>query len=122
MNLAIKSRAAQLSDETTHRVRRSPASIRKGTVRTYWVNGEIFIATAEAFHSASDFREEDLERVIIDVHASYFRDINALDRVVLKFHHHDIPVEIVGLNEASATLVDRLGTYDKEGARLASGH
>lgn len=46
----------------------------------------------------------------------------ALDRVVLKFRHHDIPVEIVGLNEASATLVDRLGIHNKEGASLASGH
>lgn len=103
----------------------SVASTREGDTRTYRVNGEIFFATAEAFHSAFDFREESLEKVVIDVHASHFWDItgiNALDRVVLKFRHHDIPVEIVGLNEASATLVDRLGTHDKEGAKLASGH
>ncbi|WP_457089463.1 SulP family inorganic anion transporter [Microvirga sp. P5_D2] len=100
-------------------------SSREGNVRTYRVNGEIFFATAEAFHSAFDFREENLEKVVIDVHASHFWDItgiNALDRVVLKFRRHDIPVEIVGLNEASATLVDRLGTHNKEGAKLASGH
>ncbi|MXQ11507.1 SulP family inorganic anion transporter [Microvirga makkahensis] len=100
-------------------------SSREGRVRTYLVNGEIFFATAEAFHSAFDFREEDLEKVVIDVHASHFWDItgiNALDRVVLKFRHHDIPVEIVGLNEASATLVDRLGIHNKEGAALPSAH
>jgi SulP family sulfate permease len=103
----------------------SVASAREGDVRTYKVNGEIFFATAEAFHSAFDFREEDLRQVVIDVTASHFWDItgiNALDRVVLKFRHHGIPVEIVGLNEASATLVDRIGTHNKEGAKLASGH
>ncbi len=103
----------------------SVTSERQGNTRAYRVNGEIFFATAEAFHSAFDFREEGLEKVIIDVHASHFWDItgiNALDRVVLKFRHHDIPVEIVGLNEASATLVDKLGTHNKEGAKLASGH
>jgi SulP family sulfate permease len=101
------------------------SSAREGDVRTYKVNGEIFFATAEAFLSAFDFREEDVKRVVIDVRDSHFWDvtgINALDRVVLKFRHQDIPVEIEGLNEASATLVDRLGTHNKEGAGLASGH
>ncbi|WP_404286943.1 SulP family inorganic anion transporter [Microvirga sp. RSM25] len=100
-------------------------STREGDVRTYRVDGEIFFATAEAFHSAFDFREEDLKRVVIDVGSSHFWDItgiNALDRVVLKLRHHDIPVEIVGLNEASASLVEKLGTHNKEGVGLASGH
>jgi len=95
-------------------------------VRTYTVTGQIFFATAEAFHSAFDFREEDLNGVIIDLHASHFWDItsiNALDRVVLKFRHHDIPVELVGMNEATASMVDRVGTHQREGASMAStGH
>lgn len=95
-------------------------------IRTYLVTGQIFFATAEAFHSAFDFREEDLKGVTIDLHASHFWDItsiNALDRVVLKFRHHDIPVEIIGMNEATATMVERLATHDKDGASLASpGH
>ncbi len=56
--------------------------------------------------------------------ASHFWDItriNAVDRVVLKVRRHDIPVGIVGLNEASLPLVDKLGTHNKEGAKLASG-
>lgn len=95
-------------------------------VRTYQVTGQIFFATAEAFHSAFDFREEDLKGVVIDLHASHFWDItsiNALDRVVLKFRHHDIPVEIIGMNEATATMVESLGTHDKPGAVLVRpGH
>jgi SulP family sulfate permease len=93
------------------------------TVRTYNVTGQIFFATSEAFHAAFDFREEDLKGVVINLHAAHFWDItsiNALDRVVLKFRHHDIPVEIIGMNEATATMVERLATHDKEGAALTS--
>jgi SulP family sulfate permease len=93
-------------------------------VRTYTVSGEIFFATAEAFHSAFDFREE-LKGVTIDVSASHFWDITAigaLDRIVLKFRHHDIEAVIVGMNEASATLVEKVGTYHREDAVLVVGH
>ncbi|SIQ45137.1 SulP family inorganic anion transporter [Bosea sp. TND4EK4] len=94
-------------------------------VRTYRVSGQIFFATAEAFHSAFDFREEDLKGVLIDLTASHFWDItsiNALDRVVLKFRHHEIPVEIIGINEATATMIEKLAMHDKPGAVLSSGH
>jgi SulP family sulfate permease len=95
-------------------------------VRTYQVTGQIFFATAEAFHSAFDFREDNLKGVVIDLHASHFWDItsiNALDRVVLKFRHHDIAVDIIGINEATATMIERLATHDKPGAALATpGH
>jgi SulP family sulfate permease len=42
---------------------------------------------------------------------------------VLKFRREGAQVDIVGLNEASATIVDRLGVHDKPGAeRLMGGH
>lgn len=70
------------------------------------------------------FREEDLKGIVIDLQASHFWDItaiNALDRVVLKFRHHEIPVEIVGINQATATMIERLAIHDKEGAVLSTG-
>lgn len=91
--------------------------------RTYRVTGQIFFATAEAFHNAFDFRES-LQSVVIDVGAAHFWDItgiNALDRVVLKFRHHGVAVEINGMNAASQTLVDRLALHDKPGASLSVG-
>lgn len=94
------------------------------SVRTFRVSGQIFFATAEAFHAAFDFREDDLRGVVLDLHDSHFWDISsigALDRVVLKFRHHDVPVEIVGMNEATATMVDRVGVYDKDDAVLTFG-
>ncbi|WP_156387631.1 SulP family inorganic anion transporter [Methylobacterium sp. Leaf399] len=92
--------------------------------RRYVVTGQIFFATAEAFHAAFDFRETDLAAVAIDLTASHFWDISsidALDRVVLKFRHQGVPVEIVGMNEATASLVDRVGRHDKPGATLTRG-
>jgi sulfate permease, SulP family len=91
-------------------------------VRTYHVTGQIFFATSEAFHGAFDFREEDLKGIVIDLHAAHFwniTSINALDRVVLKFRHHNILVEIIGMNEATASMVEHLATHDKEGSVLA---
>lgn len=110
-----------------HKVTRffAVASNREGRTCTYRVTGQIFFATAEAFHAGFDFREEELERVVIDLTQAHFWDltaVNALDRVVLKFRHHGVPVEIVGLNAASATLVEKLGTHDKPGSAVASGH
>ncbi|SHJ15489.1 sulfate permease, SulP family [Roseomonas rosea] len=95
-----------------------------GTTRTYRVTGQIFFATASAFHDAFDFREG-VERVVIDLSAAHFWDITAigaLDRVVLKLRHQGVAVEVAGLNAASATMVERLGTHQREGASLASGH
>ncbi len=111
-----------------HKVTRffAVTSQRDGAARTYRVTGQIFFATAEAFHAAFDFREADLGGVVVDLAESHFWDItaiNALDRVVLKFRHHGIPVTLVGMNEATATLLDRVGTHQKSGAGLAApGH
>jgi SulP family sulfate permease len=42
---------------------------------------------------------------------------------VLKYRREGTAVEIIGLNEASATIVDRLGVHDKpEAERLMGGH
>ncbi len=96
-----------------------------GRERTYTVTGQVFFASADTFVAAFDFREV-LERVTIDVSGAHFWDLSAvgaLDKVVLKFRREGAQVDIIGLNEASATIVDRLGVYDKPDAeRLMGGH
>lgn len=60
-----------------------------------------------------------IDRVQIDVSRAHFWDItaiSALDKVVMKFRREGTEVEVVGLNEASATLVDRFAIHDKDGA------
>jgi len=89
-----------------------------GAERTYRVEGQLFYGSVEDFMAAFDFGEA-LERVVIDVSAAHIWDISsvqALDMAVLKFRRDGAEVEIVGMNEASETIVDRLAVHDKPGA------
>ena len=55
----------------------------------------------------------------IDVSRAHIWDISsvaALDMAVLKFRREGAEVAIVGMNQASETIVDRLGVHDKPGA------
>ncbi len=86
--------------------------------RTYFVQGQIFFASAGTFVAAFDFKEA-LAKVRIDVSHAHFWDltaVGALDKVVLKFRREGAEVEILGLNKASATIVDKLAVHDKPGA------
>jgi sulfate permease, SulP family len=96
-----------------------------GRVRTYRVQGQVFFASADAFFDAFDF-EEALDRVVIDVTNAHLWDISAvaaLDRVVIKFRRDGAIVDLLGMNDASSTIVDRLALHDKAGdLELAGGH
>ncbi len=96
-----------------------------GRQRNYTVIGQVFFASSERFVAGFDFKEA-IERVRIDVSRAHLWDITAvtaLDKVVLKFRREGAEVEIVGMNEASATLVDRFGVHDKpEAVERLMGH
>lgn len=86
-----------------------------GSIRTYLVVGQVFFTSAGKFTAAFDFKE-DIDKVVIDLTRAHFWDVtsvSALDKVVIKFRREGIEVEIVGLNEASATIVDRFAVHDK---------
>ena len=97
----------------------------EGRVRTYSVYGQVFFASAERFTNAFDYKEV-IEKVKIDVSRSHFWDItaiSALDKVVLKFRREGTDVEMIGLNDASATMVDKFAVHDKDGADdMMTGH
>ncbi|MDP4589955.1 MAG: STAS domain-containing protein, partial [Burkholderiaceae bacterium] len=97
----------------------------EGRVRTYNVSGQVFFASAERFINAFDYKEV-IDLVKIDVSRSHFWDItaiSALDKVVLKFRREGTEVEVIGLNEASATMIDKFATHDKDGADdILAGH
>lgn len=89
-----------------------------GRVRTYHVEGQLFYGSVEDFMAAFDFKEAP-EKVIIDVSRAHIWDISsvqALDMAILKFRRDGAEVEVVGMNEATETLVDRLAIHDKPGA------
>jgi SulP family sulfate permease len=87
----------------------------EGRLRTYTVLGQVFFASADRFNQSFDYKEV-IEKVRIDVSRAHFWDItavSALDKVVLKFRREGADVEVIGLNEASATMVDRFALHDK---------
>lgn len=97
----------------------------EGRLRRYTVSGQVFFASADAFVAGFDFKEV-IDKVVIDVSRAHFWDItavSALDKAVVKFRREGTDVDVVGLNEASATMVDRFAVHDKDGADdLLTGH
>lgn len=94
-----------------------------GLTRRYMVSGQVFFASSESFVEAFDFKEV-LDRVVIDVSQAHFWDISAigtLDKAILKFRREGTEVEVIGLNEASASMVDRYAVHDKPGAEAQLG-
>ena len=70
-------------------------------------------------------RAEVLERVVIDVSHAHFWDlsaVHALDRVVLKFAREGAEVHVVGMNEASRTLVLQVGKFHRDDVDTEPGH
>jgi SulP family sulfate permease len=79
--------------------------------RTWQVSGQVFFASADAFIEAFDVLGAEGRPVVIDVKHAHFWDITAvaaLDKVVERLRHHGCTVQVLGLNEASAVLIDRL--------------
>ncbi|WP_373000041.1 SulP family inorganic anion transporter [Marinobacter sp.] len=86
--------------------------------RTYTVVGQVFFSSSEKFTESFDFKEA-VDNVVIDLTRAHFWDITAvgaLDKAVIKFRREGSEVEVIGLNEASATIVDRFGVHDKPDA------
>ncbi|MDP5136564.1 SulP family inorganic anion transporter [Rheinheimera baltica] len=89
-----------------------------GHQRQYQVVGQVFFTSAEQFIAGFNFKEA-VEQVQIDLSRAHFWDITAissLDKVVLKFRREGTKVELIGLNEASATLVDKFGVHNQPDA------
>lgn len=97
-----------------------------GGTRTYKVVGQVFFNSADRFVAAFDFKEA-LEKVVIDLHRAHFWDItsvSALDKVVIKFRREGAEVELIGMNEATTTIVDRFAIHDnpEEIEKIMGGH
>ncbi|MCU1633266.1 MAG: sulfate permease [Micrococcaceae bacterium] len=84
---------------------------------TYTVNGELFFASSNDLYTQFEYAT-DPHRVTIDLHRSHLWDastIAALDAIEEKYRSFGTRVDVVGLNEASSSMRERLG------GRLAAG-
>ncbi|UJF19742.1 SulP family inorganic anion transporter [Vibrio sp. SS-MA-C1-2] len=96
------------------------------TTRTYQVIGQVFFASSERFIDSFDYKEV-VETIYIDLSQAHFWDItsvSALDKVVIKFRREGADVEIIGMNEATTTVVDKFGVHNnpEEVEKLLNGH
>ena len=93
--------------------------------RTYTVRGQLFFVSTHDFAHQFDYTSA-VSRVVIDLTQAHFWDgsaVGALDKVMLKYQRLGVPVSLVGLNDASATLIERLAVHDKPaGAQQNAGH
>ncbi|HEX8552675.1 MAG TPA: SulP family inorganic anion transporter [Abditibacteriaceae bacterium] len=100
------------------KVIRVESELDENDTRVYTVWGQLFFVSTEAFLNAIDFREK-VERVRIDMTHSHLWDasaVGAVDKAVLKLRQNGSEVEVIGLNEASATIIERLAIHDKPDA------
>ena len=93
---------------------------------TYEVVGQVFFASAEQFIASFDFKSA-VTNVVIDLTHAHFWDItgvSSLDKVVIKFRREGATVNIVGMNSATETVVDKFGVHNdpKEVDKLLGGH
>lgn len=88
-----------------------------GKEKTYRIDGQVFFASSNSLVDAIDYQDVP-PSVRIDVSRAHFWDvtaIGALDAIVLKLRRHHAHVEVVGLNKASRTMVDRYATHHRSG-------
>lgn len=88
-----------------------------GKRRDYNVMGQVFFASSHFFTSKFDFTEV-LDKVVIDMSHAHFWDqtgVAALDKVVMKFRREGADVEVIGMNEATRTIIDKFALYNKDG-------
>ncbi len=83
--------------------------------RRYEVHGQVFFASTTQFLDAFDTKEA-LDSMEIDVTYAHFWDVTAvdtLDKLVIRLRREGIEVKVIGMNEASRTIIDKLSVHDK---------
>ena len=93
---------------------------------TYEVVGQVFFASAEQFIASFDFKNA-VSNVVIDLTHAHFWDItgvSSLDKVVIKFRREGATVNIIGMNSATETVIDKFGVHNnpEEVEKLLGGH
>lgn len=77
--------------------------------RYYKISGQIFFSSSDKFFQFFDFKE-DIQQVEIDLTDAHIWDItsvNMLNTVIDQFKLQQVKVNVIGLNQASSTLIDR---------------
>ena len=87
----------------------------EGVLR-YRVTGNLFFASADVFAAAFEHHGHPT-RVEIDMTGAHLWDLTgsaALDKAVFRYRRQGAEVQVVGMNAAGQTLVDRVGRFGKQ--------
>ena len=93
-------------------------------VLRYRVTGQLFFASADVFAAAFEHHGHPT-RVEIDMTGAHLWDLTgvaAVDKVVFRYRRQGAAVEVIGMNQAGQTLIDRVGKHDKDHLPAAAGH
>ena len=99
-------------------VERNVASVDGRETATYVVDGELFFASSNDLYTQFAYAL-DPDQVVIDMSSSHLWDASTvvtLDAITEKYHKHGKDVKIIGLNDASTLIRERLG------GKLGAGH
>jgi SulP family sulfate permease len=101
-----------------------PVGSEDAEVRRYVVRGQLFFGSADFF--AARFEHHGQPRLVeidmTDAHLWDLTGVAAVDKVVFKYRRQGAEVRVLGMNEASATLVDRVGQHDKTHLPAGASH
>jgi SulP family sulfate permease len=95
-----------------------PEATAEGDTKTYHVRGELFFASSNDLVYQFDYANDPV-RVVVDLSGAHIWDassVAALDAITTKYASRGKQVEIVGLNEASASFHENLA------GKLGAGH
>jgi SulP family sulfate permease len=95
-----------------------PEATAEGDTKTYHVRGELFFASSNDLVYQFDYANDPV-RVVVDMSGAHIWDassVAALDAITTKYASRGKQVEIVGLNEASASFHENLA------GKLGAGH
>lgn len=90
----------------------------------YVVTGQLFFASADYFSAAFEFHGHP-RRVEIDLTGAHLWDltgVSAVDKVVFRYRRQGAEVDLIGMNEAGQTLVDKVGRHNRSHLPTGSGH
>ncbi|WP_053361377.1 SulP family inorganic anion transporter [Bacillus sp. FJAT-27251] len=93
--------------------------------KVYHVTGQLFFASVTDFLESFNYSEP-VKEVTLDLTQAHLWDdsaVNAIDKVVMKYHQNGVNVNLIGLNKESSTLVEKLALHNKPGGLdKAVGH
>ena len=80
----------------------------------YGVKGQLFFASSQSFINSFDYND-DIEDVDIDFSQVKVWDesaVDAIDKVIIKFHKNGVKTNLIGLSNSCLNLIDKMGVHN----------